>query len=1013
MKKMRNARKWKLCAAAVLFAFLVLWMQGIGWIEADAAGETVRLTVGREIFYGTYSTNYFDADGKTAYCLEPLKETPDPGQYAVQPLTEGPVRKGLYYVYGGPGYAAYQERYGSIGTGGSYSEDDQYCMSHCILSYLYSGNDSAFTGLDSGAAAELKTAAERIAGMPDPPEAFYAFLFHTGGSSQVMGGSGRDRTGALEIRKRADRPEWTEGNPCYSLEGAVFGIYRPGEGQPAWTVTTDADGYAQLSDLPIGDYEISEMESPAGFSGGSGRTEIRIEENSVCTYECVNTAQYYPVQVLLEKTDAETGEKKPQGAGSLGGAEFEVRYYPGYYGADPGALPALPERTWILRTDENGELRLTEESKTGGDEFYKNDKGETVLPLGTVAIREVKAPEGYLLNEEMYIREIRPDGSGPEDTVYHMPEVPEQIIRGDLQLVKFREDEDENRDQKTSLEGIVFTVTSKTTGEEIQIVTDSNGYASTNAGSGGRGGLVYDTYVVSEENAPAGLLPVEDFEVTVSEEGRTLYYILEDKRIFSPVRLVKTDADSGENVPLAGAEFQLLDENREPLSMTVYYPQETVLSTFKTDQSGSFVLPDRLGAGIYYFREVQAPEGYLVSREPVRFEISEDHEWGDPFVVEFSDRPAMGKIRIRKTDEDTGEPVAGASYEIRAKEDILTPAGTVRVPKGSLVSAIVTDENGEGQSDSLYLGRYEIRETEQPSGYMLSEEVYEAELKYAGQETELVSAEAEVADQPVKVVLEKTEAGTENGLEGVRFAVWAKEDPENTDIYTTDRDGRAEIKYLAPGTYCVRETESIPGYLRDDTVWEFTVDSTGRIGGKECMEYRIENKRTKIKDTVAFWKENGEKEICAEEGRVIVDTVSLQDLEAGETYTLRGALADPETGEILTENGKPAVAENTFTAKDPSRKIRMEFPVDPTRTEERKIVVFESLYIGDVLIYTHADPGDRGQTVTILKKPEAPAATGDSGGKTAETAALCAAALVLPAYMAVRLTGRDRRKKKM
>ena len=174
---------------------------------------------------------------------------------------------------------------------------------------------------------------------------------------------------------------------------------------------------------------------------------------------------------------------------------------------------------------------------------------------------------------------------------------------------------------------------------------------------------------------------------------------------------------------------------------------------------------------------MQAPEGYLVSREPVRFEISEDHEWGDPFVVEFSDRPAMGKIRIRKTDEDTGEPVAGASYEIRAKEDILTPAGTVRVPKGSLVSAIVTDENGEGQSDSLYLGRYEIRETEQPSGYVLSEEVYEAELKYAGQATELVSAEAEVADQPVKVVLEETEAGKENGLEGVRFAVWAKEDP--------------------------------------------------------------------------------------------------------------------------------------------------------------------------------------------------------------------------------------------
>ena len=98
----------------------------------------------------------------------------------------------------------------------------------------------------------------------------------------------------------------------------------------------------------------------------------------------------------------------------------------------------------------------------------------------------------------------------------------------------------------------------------------------------GRGGLVYDTYVVSERNAPAGLLPVEDFEVTVSEEGQTLYYILEDKRVFSPVRLVKKDAETGEVIPIAGAEFQLLDQDKNPVTMTVHYPQETVYSAFKT-----------------------------------------------------------------------------------------------------------------------------------------------------------------------------------------------------------------------------------------------------------------------------------------------------------------------------------------------------------------------------------------------------------------------------------------------
>ena len=1005
---MKKMRKWKLSAAAILFLISAMCMQWGNRTETAAAGETVALTVGREIYYGTYSTNYFDADGKTAYCLEPLKDTPDPGQYAVVPLDGGAVRKGLYYVYGGPGYAVYQERFGSIGIGGRYSEDDQYCMSHCILSYLYSGNETAFTGLDSSAVAELRTAAERIAGLPDPPEAFYAFLFNTGGSGQVMGGSGSDRTGGIEIRKRSDHPEWTEGNPSYSLGGAVFGIYRPGEELPSWEVTTDENGYASLSDIPIGSYEIAEIKSPPGFSGEGGRREIHVDENSVYTYECVNTAAYYPAGILLKKTDAETGENTPQGAGSLEGAEFEVKYYHGYYDSDPGEMSLLPERTWTFRTNADGELCFTEESKTGGDGFYTNGAGENVLPLGTVTIREVKAPEGYLLNENIYVEKIRQEGSGPADTVYHAPEVPEQIIRGDLQLVKFREDEDENQDQKTSLEGIVFTVASKTTGEEIQIITDENGYASTK-GEGGKGGLVYDTYVVREENPPDGLLPVGDFEITVTEEGKTLYYILEDKRIFSPVRLVKKDADSGETVPIAGAEFQLLDENREPVVMTVHYPQETAHSSFKTDETGSFVLPERLSAGIYYFRELNAPAGYLLNKEPVKFEVREDHEWGDPFVVEFSDRPAMGKIHIKKTDEDTGKAVSGAKFEITAKEDILTPAGSVRIPAGSTVGTIVTDENGEGQSDSLYLGRYEIRETEQPQGYVLPEKIYEVGLEYNGQETELVSAEAEITNKPTKITLKKKEEGTETGLKGVKFAVWPKETPEKEKLYITDEEGRIEIKYLAPGTYCVQERESIPGYLRDDAVWEFTVDSTGRIEGQECMEYEVENKKTKIRDTEAFWKETGEKEIYGGEEHVIVDTVIFQNLEPGQVYTLKGALADPETGEILTENGQPIAAVNTFTAEKPSQEIQMEFPVDTVRTEERKIVVFESLYIGDILIATHADPGDKGQTVTILKKPEASAATGDSTVGSLQTAALLAAILLPPVYTAVYFM----RKKKM
>lgn len=1009
----------------VFSLFLSLWTKSIYSVDAATEGA-VELTVGREIYYGTYSTNYFDVDGKTAYCLEPLEDTPASGHYSVHPLGEGAVRKGLYYVYGGPGYAVYQAKFGSIGVKSGASQDDEYCMSHCILSYLYSGEDSAFTGLDSSTISILKGKAADILSLPEPPEAFYAFLFNMDGNGQVMGGSGRDRTGGIEIRKSSDQHEWTEDNPCYSLEGAVFGIYRSGESTPAWTVTTDENGYGKLADIPIGTYEIAELESPPGFALSGQRQKIRVEEGAVFRYECVNRAQYYPVQVLLNKVDAETGEQKPQGAALLEGAEFEVKYYAGYYDSDPGAIDILPERTWTLRTNAAGELALSDAYKVDGDSFYKNAAGENVLPLGTVTFREIKAPEGYLANEAVFTEKICPDGTKETDTVYHVPDIPEQVIRGDLQIVKFREDEDENEDQKTSLEGIVFTVTSKTTGKQTEIVTDKNGYAMTDKSGDSGGGLIYDTYVVKEKNAPAGLLPVNDFEITVSEEGQTLYYILEDKRIYSPVRLVKKEAGSGKVIPVAGTEFQLLDKNMNPVTMTVHYPQETVYNTFQTDESGSFVLPDRLPAGVYYFREKQAPEGYVLSKETVRFEITEDHEWDDPFVVEFADQPAMGRICIRKTDEETGKAVPGATFEIRAKEDILTPWGTVRMTKGSLAGRMVTGDDGTAESDPLYLGKYEIREIEQATGYVLSEEGYEAELKYEDQDTEIVTVNMEFTNKPTTVILRKTEAGTvapdsmegtEKGLEGVQFSVWRKteEDRDETDqnmpeekVYVTDKEGKIILKYLTPGTYCVRETESIPGYLRDDTVWEFTVDKNGKVEGRACMEYKIENERTRISDTLAFWKESGKKEIYAGEDDVIVDTVSLENLEAGQEYTLKGMLADPDTGEILNPDGTPAedggaaVVEKTFTAEGLSQEIKMEFVLDASLFEERRFVIFESLYIGDILIFSHNDLDDERQTVAVLKKPDEAAATGDPMDNAGMIASAFAAMIASAAYFLIR-----------
>lgn len=806
------------------------------------AAETVHLTVGEKVYYGTYSTNRFSVDGKPAYCLEPLKATPESGSYEAEMLETGDLRKGLYYAYGGPGHSAYVEKFGYLGSGEGYDENREYCMSHCILSYLYSGSPDAFTGLTDSEAQVLMAHIGQMMSMPDPPEAFCAFVFGTG-SGQAMGGSGKDRTGMLELYKESDRTDWTEGNPCYSLKGAVFGVYSPGAQAPLYEITTDENGYGLIEELPIGTYEIAEIKSPEGFALDKARYTVTVGDGEVCRYRCVDQAQNHPLETVLIKIDSETGEQSAQGSGSLAGAEFEVKWYAGYYESDPAADGITARKSWILRTDDKGRLLLSDEAKVSGDEFFRNSSGEITLPLGTAVIRETKAPEGYLLNDEVLVRQITPSGDGATDTLYQTPEVPEQVIRGDLQIVKFLGSEDDEEDQKTPLEGIVFTVTSKTTGEKIRITTDENGYASTARDDGERGGLVFDTYVVSETETPEGLEPVGDFEITISEEGSTLYYILENREILSPVRLIKTDAETGRTVPLAGAGFRLLDAEKEPITMEVRYPSGEACEIFYTDESGSLILPEKLPPGTYYFQEAEAPYGYLLEEGLLEFTITEGHDWEEPFTVVFPDRSAKGRICIEKTDAETGEPLAGTVFEIRAGEDITAPDGTILLGAGEAAGTLTTGEDGRAQSDELFLGKYEITETAQTPGYVRSTDVYEAELVYKDQTTPVVTETVKISNAPTVLVIDKKESSSEKRLEGAEFTVRTKDGAaeEFCETYTTDENGRIEIRGLLPGEYYVQETKAPEGYLADVRVFSVTVDETGRIDGEERAVITVEN----------------------------------------------------------------------------------------------------------------------------------------------------------------------------
>ena len=237
--------------------------------------------------------------------------------------------------------------------------------------------------------------------------------------------------------------------------------------------------------------------------------------------------------------------------------------------------------------------------------FFELSDGEAAFPLGTVTIRETKAPDGYLTEDEVVVRKILPEGTVEVVCTYEPVEVAEQVIRGDIELIKFREDTDPETEHKTPLEGIEFSLTAKSTGEVFKIVTDEKGYATTKqSGENARGNLVYDTYTVHEINPPQGMKPVQDFEVTISEEGQTFYYLLEDKQIVSPVRLVKKDAVTGKTIRVKGAKFELLDDEKKVITMKSYYPEETEHTYFETGEDGMFLLPEKLKPGTYYFREI-------------------------------------------------------------------------------------------------------------------------------------------------------------------------------------------------------------------------------------------------------------------------------------------------------------------------------------------------------------------------------------------------------------------------
>lgn len=839
----------------------------------SAEGSLCTISYGASHSYGSWFTREFTVVSETGtymgYCVEPMSSPPS-GTYQVSKLNNDVIKALLMMA---PGYP-YYELYGKI----IYNEADNntYAYAHAALSYAYEGslaglNASMQEGIKNmvnyAQAAVNGTWAAEIHENLDRYEVYIAC-----NDQQDIVWLEEQPKGSMQLQKVSAQTEVTDGSFCYSLEGAVYGVYTDGAcTAQVGELVTDGNGQSGLLTVNAGTYYIKEKSAPRGYALDETVYTAEVLSGQTVQVHAKDIPQKNPVEILLRKYDRELNseeESQPQGAASLEGAEFTFCFYPGDYDSLEKLEGVQPARTWVFRSDDKGIVRTEETYFAGGDTVWRNGDGTLFLPLGTLTVRETKAPEGYNLNEEIVFCRITSEGTGENVQTYQAPLFAEDVVRGDLEIIKVYQNEDDKEDVIEGIKGVEFTITSKTTGKEIMtIVTDGKGKASTASKDYPRGSLVYDTYIVSETKTPEGYNPVEPFEVVISEEKVTISGIYrQDTLITSPIQVLKIDASTGKVIPAAGAQFQLLDADKNVITMTSHYPEYKEYKTFTTDNEGRFTFPEKLKYGTYYLREIKAPEGYLRNGEELAFSVEEEKDWGSPLVIRFADENAMGKIKIAKLEKGKDNYLAGTVFEIRAAEDITTPDGTVRMKKGDLADTLTIGDE-KALSKELFLGKYTVKEMKQVPGFALTDEEFQVELKYKDQMTPVVIEELTVYNEPTSLVIMKYEKNTEEKtpLAGVKFKVWLKQDEDavpgddeadvNVDpgytleeIYETDQNGRIEINFLQPdSTYCIQETETLSGYLKDDTVREIHVDEHGLIEGKPVCEMEIENDYTKLR----------------------------------------------------------------------------------------------------------------------------------------------------------------------
>lgn len=961
---------------------------------------------------------FWKVDGHVAFCGEAMYAPPRAGMTlnsAVE-VHDNRVRKVIYYAYGYPNNQ----------VSNTFPNRDQALLAmNEFLSAVASG--TSISGSSNGQ--RYHVAYETLKGilnLPSPPSDFKVYKAKCPGTgvswqgivtqNQTLYWGQNEPKGNLTIEKSSSNPSITDNNNCYSLEGAEYGLYNSEadankDVNRVGTFTIKADGKANtIKDLKAKTYYLKETKAGKGYdldkkvypvSVKSGKTEIKkVKDNP----------QADPVGILLKKRDKETGQDVPQRDAKLEGAEFTVKYYKGDYAedVDPATQGATPERTWVLKTDEAGFTYLQDNYKVSGDEFYYNSKNLPTIPIGTVTLRETKAPEGYKLNDETFIVKVISEGSDEFLSTYQEPIVPEQVIKGKIRIAK----KDKDTGKVIQVAGTVFDIYFN--GQKVSsMTTDETGYATSED-------LAYGEYVIKEAKAPNGYVVDVDQEAVVDITAEKTYDTeLSDKRVNATINLVKEDKDTGNrpqgDATLTGAVYGLYakEDILDPsMDGTVIHKKDSLVGKITTDKNASGTI-ENLYLGEYYWQEISPSEGYELDETKYPFTASYKDQNTITVTVDSTVKETIrtGEFDIIKTITDGSQSeimtnekgaefvaVLLKDYEANGKDiqKALQYAKENRSEKEYAV--LTTNKNGYATSGKLAYGKYIIQQTkkgENAEETDILEGTFTFEVTEANGQTIIKGGDTsgnslEVGDDGkmhyhinnrpsdyfLKLVKVDAESGKQIILSDATFKVkdlstgkYVRQKVAGVwiDEFNTDKDGYVILPLkLKSGKYQLEEIKAPYNYLLNGTSIPFEIKKSEVTSEDEDGDAYIvvTMEDTRVKGSISFEK-RGEVLVGSHEdenGNIVFD-YEEQGLE-GMTVTVyaKEDIIDPADGTVIYKAGEVVTTATT----DKSGKTQV-----------------DNLYLGSYIVReTQAPEGfvisDKEYEVTLSYKDDHTAIISDS-----------------------------------